>query len=726
MPALLMTAAILVIGSLHFYWYPEQGPLIKHKYADYRVDPDIISNVLQLVAKLHELFIVASLSSIALAMFRRSLVTRGVHLGFLTGGYRVGDLAYLKTAAFWRQGLDISNLWGMMLPGFLVFATLMSTVVGPASAILLLPTLGWYDVDASIAFSNIELPLLYARNRTSIWVPVRDEASNKCYGPRGLYLGFCPAGGFEELFNWLYDYRATDLSNNLTFHSTSADLRRHLVFTLTNNTDSEVTTLCTTPPHFITNSIGLFQRYIDSADVGGLSGEPRYRIRTAKEESGESLPQDDSTLYQPFVQAKCDLFYKEDMLKDPSSVFYFPVDHLNCFGEADCLRAQDRGMALNKTLMAPHLLNVTVASDFYVDFDNSPIAFIHGQVPDTSSGEPRHFYYLCSLLASLIPSTFTVDPKASDTLQSSSSSADSMQKLHRKKNSEGVRVVKFMQTWFRALNPHWQDANRRNFTAIGELIENFASKEGNNGTQQVAFVDSDGNNTDYKSAEVFLAKVFGAYLTDGLARMSQEDAPTLLVLDRDGDRSLRFIDLNDQYGHSGGVHELTAINATAYRHIGRGETTEHNGTIAGFLERIERYMPIDIVAERYGYGSGQQRATLHWAQAVMGAYLAIVVVYASWVVVMNALDAFGLESNQGQARVLSIIPWSDLQDLIILALRTPPPDDEDLADAGAGVSSSKVWEKVVSAGADGDKAQLVLGEGQLANRLQVDRSAEYL
>ncbi|GJD02586.1 short-chain dehydrogenase [Colletotrichum higginsianum] len=133
-----MTIVVLVIGMKKIYWYPEAGPLI---HGDYRLDAETISNVLQLVAKIHELLIVASLSSIALAMFRHRLITNGVRLGFLTGSYRVGDVGYLGTAAFWRQGLDIQGPWEILLSGFLVFATIMSTVVGPASAVLLLPTL---------------------------------------------------------------------------------------------------------------------------------------------------------------------------------------------------------------------------------------------------------------------------------------------------------------------------------------------------------------------------------------------------------------------------------------------------------------------------------------------------------------------------------------------------------------------------------------------------------
>ncbi|KAK1981248.1 hypothetical protein LZ30DRAFT_556548, partial [Colletotrichum cereale] len=158
LPAVFLTIVVLVIGKMRIYWYPEHGPLVGNNY---HLDAEIISNVLQLVAKIHELLIIASLSSIALAMFRRRLITNGVRLGFLTGSYRVGDLGYLGTAAFWRQGIDVLEPWEILLSGFLVFATIMSTIVGPASAVLLIPTLDWYDFKPGTAFGNIEQPLLY-------------------------------------------------------------------------------------------------------------------------------------------------------------------------------------------------------------------------------------------------------------------------------------------------------------------------------------------------------------------------------------------------------------------------------------------------------------------------------------------------------------------------------------------------------------------------------------
>ncbi|KAK1983327.1 hypothetical protein LZ30DRAFT_714612 [Colletotrichum cereale] len=721
-PAILVTVTILCVGSLRFYWYPEEGPLVM----DYRVDADTINNVLQLVAKLHELLIVASLSSIALAMFRRCLVTSGVRLGFLTGGYRVGDLGYMGTTAFWRQGFDRSNLWGVLLSGFVVFATIMSTTVGPASAVLLVPTLGWYEIDNSIAFGNIKPPLRYSANRTAIWRADRRSAPSECKSVWGIYNDYCTAGGFPQISSWLRDFAATDLTNNITFHSTSADLRRHLVFTQVNDTkNTSSTTLCTTPLHFLTTSIGLFQKYIDHGNVGTLSSEPRYRLQTKPAADPDSSSRkEESILYQPFVQSKCTIHDKDKLKEDPQPAFY-PVDSLNCFHDEDCQHSQREPTQFNEGWLTNSTLDVDwpLTTSFLINKPNSSIIFINGQIPDASLGDSKYVVFLCSLMASWAPSDFSVDAKVSDVLQSSFSQDSMMQELYRNKSTDDVRTFKFEKAWFSALNPSWNITGTSSITALQQIVQTFGSNDNLNGTTQPVLAPV--SRADKTAAEMFLSKVFGVYLTEGLARSTIKHKSTRVVLSHSS-TELRYINLDEQHGYRGGEIKLTHLNSTFYRQRWREKDTDINGTLSELVESIQDHLPIYIVAERHGYGSGQQRRTLHWAQTMMYIYLGTVAIYALGVSAMSVLEFFGYEPGGVRIRVLSIIPWSDLQDLIILALKTPVPKDKDLADAGAGVTSSKVWEKMVRAEADEEhNAQLVFEETQGTRGLDLDGRVRY-
>ncbi|KAK1720530.1 hypothetical protein BDP67DRAFT_500018 [Colletotrichum lupini] len=712
-PALLMTIAIVVIGSRDFYWYPENGPLIR----DYRVDADTISNVLQLVAKIHELLIIASMSSLALAMFRRCLVTQSVGLGFLTGSYRIGDLAYIGSTAFWRQGIDLSNPLGILLPAFVVFATLMSTIVGPASAVLLVPTLAWYNIDASVAFSKVKLPLVYAWNKDNVWLPARLDAPDICDGVEGIYLPYCPAGGYSEISSWLLDYAATDLTNNLTFHSPSADLRRQLIFTQANYTqDTSSVTLCTSPPHFLTGSMGLLQKYIDSSDVGQLSKEPRYRLQTVTRNPSESAPQNESILYQALIQSKCTIHDKDALIEDTNPVYY-PVESLNCFGDNLCNKIRAGRPKFGKDWLTDHKYdNQSVSSTFFVRHPNEPIVFIHGQIPDALFGKPKAIIYLCNLHASWIRSNFSVDASFSDALQSSLSNKSLMRDLFHNKSFKDAKTFAFHKRWFEALNPRVNGT----FPAVSRLVQNFSSKEKQNGTTLPAMAPSKDNDT---AAEIFLAKVFGVYLTEGLSRSTYPYRSTRLVLKNVKDR-LEYIDLNQKYGNRGGRHVLTPSNSTGFY---QDEWNNHIDTKNGTLEDFTKNeLHIHMTAQRHGYGSGQKRPTLLWAQAVMFIYLSVTATYGLCIGCMNLAEFFEIKVGKKPIRVLSIIPWSDLQDLILLALRTPVPEDEDLVDSGAGATSSKVWEKTVWAGADSDlNVHLMFGESKGKERLNLNQEKQY-
>lgn len=88
--------------------------------------------------------------------------------------------------------------------------------------------------------------------------------------------------------------------------------------------------------------------------------------------------------------------------------------------------------------------------------------------------------------------------------------------------------------------------------------------------------------------------------------------------------------------------------------------------------------------------------------------------------------AVKLTGRGRRLRVLSVVPWADLQDLIVLALKTPPPRDADLADAGAGFSSPSVWKKTVKARADEQHdVQLALNDEPGMERLGVTGKEKY-
>ncbi|KAK6215087.1 hypothetical protein QIS74_08106 [Colletotrichum tabaci] len=563
-----MTIVVLVIGMKKIYWYPEAGPLI---HGDYRLDAETISNVLQLVAKIHELLIVASLSSIALAMFRYRLIKDGVRLGFLTGSYRVGDVGYLGTAAFWRQGLDIQGPWEILLSGFLVFATIMSTV----------------DTD--------------------------DLKNAGCNTIQGIYTTRCPAGGFNEISTWVQNHGATQLRNNLTFSATSADIRRHVVFTQANfSEDGAKTTLSTTAPQFILDSVGLFQRYINDRNrtVGAVSRESRLRLNFTSLENPRVSSMEE--LYQPFVQSRCEVHDWDQMRNSAENITYpNPVKHFQCFNQTECLNRSE----------------------------DLPV--------------------------------FNIDRQ--DIVKNDAYSAVSNYWTSRNNSS-----VIFLAGW----------SSEVNATALTHIVDGFAQQKRQNGKIRGSTTIGDfGNKT---TVEGLLAKVFGGYLTDALAQ---------------------------QYGDRGGIHKYTPHSHNITLDEWGNSTTKISGPFHKVVKELKTGLAIDIQAERYGYGTGQQRKTASFAQAMLFIYLGAIAIYSAIIAIYSKRKTAGFGQN--------VIPWADLQDLFVLGLRTPPGGGDDLSNSGVRVSDIKIWQKVIAVRAGDDKKVQLVFQGTSLKELEPSKAGEY-
>ncbi|KAK8859633.1 hypothetical protein PGQ11_010367 [Apiospora arundinis] len=721
------TVAVTYVGSTRWFWYPEQGPMVLGQ----QLTHDITSNLLQLLAKVHEIIIVFSMSAIALAMFRRRLVGDGVRLGFLTGGYRVGDLSYLISSPFRHQGMDSARPWEVLLCGFLVFATIMSTLVGPVSAVLLVPAIGWFDYAPGTAFSKMASPIIYERRQDMVWAPSMQvtNSTRNCVRSSGIYLAGCPARGFREIWEWVRDWSATDLKNPLMFQSTSSSLGRNLLTTQAGPERSVV--LSTTPSDFMVNSIGLFQNYIANTLVGEVSGNARYRLATAAETSiqGKKFA---SVLYQPMVQSKCKV-YGLDEYMNSEKVFY-PTKDFNCMGDKDCQGRKDNPQPLvPKTSRFKGGKVRDDVTDFETAEKNSTVVYIAGQISEPVVGQPVPRVYLCSMLASWMPANFSIDPTVSSVLQSTLNSADSMQGAFANTDpASGLqgRVVKFNSGWLNLLNPMINKTADYKWSSLDALTAHFGMAT-EPGTYNKTYKDLPPSRSSSETAlETFLARVFGVYLTEGLARTSA-DWLTLVQLpgaEHNNASAVSFAYLNYQHHPTWHLNNITAVNATHSRDAAR------NDTMAMSLDAYKRdglgnYLPIVLEAQRYGYGTGQQRKTLHFAQAIMAIYLATVALYALAITVGHIVELLHLRGSKGaRLRVLSVAAWDDLQGLLILALKTPAPGG-DLADAGAGVTSTGTWKKIVRARADElDRVQLVLDEddgGQKTHRLDETGKERY-
>ncbi|KZL66230.1 hypothetical protein CT0861_07263 [Colletotrichum tofieldiae] len=699
-PALLLTIGVTILSQARLFWYPHSG--VQNRRVDLTADD--LNNFLQLPAKLHEILIVASLSAIGLNIFRRRLIGDGVRLGFLTGGYRVGDLEYLISPAFWRQGFAGFSSWDILLAAYFVFATMLSALVGPASAILLIPTPGWYPLNHDLAFDNITLPLIYPAKPKSVWPaffspdqsPWADQPPfdpidwDKCKGPQGTYQRHCPAGGFSEIWTWAQSFGSNNLQGNLTFQSPI--IQRNLMLTYSNRS----TTIATTPSRFFVSSVGLFDNYIQGNPVGRISRGVHYKLEpSGGHPKGSQL---DQPIYQPLVQSKCAVYDRNKPLS--GQPLYYPTAYLNCFKDSLCQQHKNQ----NRSFVFQSLNQsqwMKTPPTFRTQGIGSSVINIAGQVPGTTNNTQNDWLYGCSLLASWIASNYTLDPWLSRTVQSTVNSPVGMQDIIARDTLQDGYVIRFNETWIPFLDPKinvtGEDGLPQPTTAILRLLDLFATTKNIDGTTQTVLAPVEANNIT--AAEILLEKLFAVYLTDSLARTGSHVDPYLIL--QKNDTQIMSIDLLAQHGYFGGVNIVDSFNETHSRWRRQNTTTYPNQTIKDITAGLySGYLKFDFEAEQYGYGSGDPRTTLRFAVAVMFIYLATLTGYALVIACAHVLEHYDIKWKGQPVRVWSVKPWGNLEDLSVLALRSQPPADENLTSSGRDAKPGRVWHRVVKVRVD--------------------------
>lgn len=480
-------------------------------------------------------------------------------------------------------------------------------------------------------------------------------------------------------------------------------------------------------------SLGLFWDYIDDkhARLGDISNNTPYRFW-----ANQSTSKEEEDILQPFVQSKCRF---ADPSEHPSNQplektiersIRYPAEHLNCYGDKGCLAFQKDARAVNN-YTTPWLTDEkwqhqSVTSGFSTIKKQSSVLTLVGQLPEKGNNS----VYVCNFLASWVNSTFTVDPKESDILNSTLSEEGAMRDTFNGNGSfSKPEVIQFNKTFIDYLMPSFapqpaQETKKgRPPTPLDQIVKLFAERcdEESSVTLQatrphVCFEPT--MNTDPIEIEAFLSKIFGAYLTEFIARTAVSYRTFLRL--KETDRELEYLELNSQYGRNSGRQKVRFFNDS---HSYNPETDK---CVAISKHLLDRALPIDFEVERYGYGSGQEGPTVNFALAIMSIYLAVVVVYAAAVGVRHVLEFFHFSRPRRPVRLLSVIPWSDLQDLIVLALKTPPPSNPNLMDSGAGISSDRAWETVVRARTDDElNVQLVLDDRKRTNTLDYTGSTRY-
>ncbi|KAI9651071.1 hypothetical protein NHQ30_001108 [Ciborinia camelliae] len=162
-------------------------------------------NGLQFVAKVHEILIGVSLSTIVLSFVQQDILRRGIPLGAFFIAFRITDLGSLLNPELWAAGAIGNDFKRRSLfVAMSILIMILAAICGPASAILMRPSLDWWDVPTTKYSSWSTDHFTLQANASQVWPKQIDNSSfdSSCASESGKFSDNCAAGGFSTIQAW--------------------------------------------------------------------------------------------------------------------------------------------------------------------------------------------------------------------------------------------------------------------------------------------------------------------------------------------------------------------------------------------------------------------------------------------------------------------------------------------------------------------------------------------
>ena len=599
---------------------------------------------IQFIAKLHEIFIVASLSTILLIQIQSELTQDdGVPFGLLTSAYRVSSITYLCSWEFWsalvEQRLFHTYFKRLCLFGLVILASLLAAVAGPSSAIILLPRLYWWPVSSPAVDSTLN----YIGNETfDLWprtLTAKNLPGTNCLDGGGFGQRYCPSAGrsaFESWFNGRFIPEP-----NLTISISDSSMVRYLASSAyTTETTQTGLTLSSTLHDIVAKTLSCTYDLLYS---GWRVYSHGFDTHMGRPIIHEALFKPGS-LYKPLISTHCRSYKVSDQNKSfPHELLYssgvenragalWHVPDMMWNTSTDVLRpTKFSWMNSPADTNSPSIAAVSVVT--------LPSAKGRPHPPDVSD-EPLRRVVPCTVEAWWIPTDIWIDPKTDSSIHDNM--ADIVYKGLGPKSSgpEGGLKIKIDQSWAEALNVKPKGVNA---TVFEDLITPRLTPFG-----AIPYVEDT------------ISYLLGLHVAEGIARVHSDATPWHLP-----GPILRAP------ANVGGKNATCAVRACQRNRMQCG--TDIEGKPAAL-----NYTRVTFNVVRYGYGWGLQGPGIKLATAALLLHAVLCVAFAVKTVYSGRSFSF--------ARTVG--------EMVALAMNSAPTDK--LRGTCAGIQSLGVWEKTVN------------------------------
>jgi len=642
-----VTGSILSLSLKHVYFcdlgYPNLNSVL---------------NAFQFGAKFHEILIAASLSTIVLYRLRYALwKADGLPFGLLTAGYQLSSLSYLFTKQFWSGTTMPSYVRGgartLPLMPLLGLSFGLTAVVGPASAITLIPRLYWWQVmdpfaaTNSATFVNTSVPTLTPSHITTDYLL---GFPYDCSLSGAFTNTHCPSAGVYSVAFWDTFWFSQGLLPNITV-GTDAGGQRYLTAAETNQSGNW--SVSSTVKADAARRMGDFWSYALQEDLRITQMERPLLFQTAI----GGMP-----IKKPIVQVQCTAFDP-----DVSKTVTFPYDQL-ISPEFDKLKAANLTRDFHFAETSWDLDNFAFE---WVDLSESVgvrmlgIVFQFDRV-NNSGLDARSERLACSIEAAWVDVEIWLDPNNDNVVHQSS--ADPLAIVKSSSYLSKADRITMGMDWVHLLTPPgvvWNYAYLRTLTY--ELV-GLSYPQGN----EIIFNVS----STRASYKWLFGTTVGMHVADGLSRVGEDTTTIVWHSDSTNKTQSAVYDLGDL---EFGAQEWYPANKP-FDVVARYNTTQ--------------WAQVTWEVRRFGYGWGMNSGTVIFAAVILLLHVFLVAAHIP----------FSIASRWTSTS------WSTMGELVALTMNSPP--DERLRNTSAGVHKLRTWQQRVRIRDVGSaKLQLVFANG---------------
>ncbi|KAK6347662.1 hypothetical protein TWF718_005501 [Orbilia javanica] len=164
-------------------------------------------NVLQVAAKAQELLVLASLGTMVADYVRyHACVGDGVPFAALTASFSFTSLGYIYSPEYWSVLLEIPSgsarrvIRKILFAIFLLAVTVAGALIGPATAITIIPAVAWFPAGSPSA--NIDLPAGITSSALPLTLRSDNVPRNCSNADASLSDPPCPAAGYYSIMSW--------------------------------------------------------------------------------------------------------------------------------------------------------------------------------------------------------------------------------------------------------------------------------------------------------------------------------------------------------------------------------------------------------------------------------------------------------------------------------------------------------------------------------------------